>query len=44
MGTGCFNLQQRDDNNYIKLSNIINNNPKFIKTESINKIIKIQRN
>lgn len=43
MGTGCFNLQQRYDNNYIKLSNIINNNPKFIKTESINKIIKIQR-
>ena len=43
MGTGCFNLQQKEDNNYIKSTNKINNNPIFVQPQSINKIIKLQR-
>lgn len=45
MGTGCFNVQQREDNYYIQNSNInkIDNNPKFVQVQSIYKIIKLQR-
>ena len=42
MGIGCFYFQQKEDNNYIKNSFKIDNNPLFVQPESISKIIKIQ--
>ena len=42
MGIGCFNLQQREDNTYIKNSFKIDNNPLFVQEKSISKIIKLQ--